>query len=225
MAEYGVIFTDEMVRAIEDGRKTETRRLVKIPQNCANSVVKQVGGNRKWVDSYGVDKVHHARVSAGHYNVWSDLIRPPYGVPGDVLWIKQGVWSYELLPVGKNGQMKWPKFKTKEAAQNFMDGSCVYTSKFQHHWPADGDGGLLNKMFMPRWCSRLDLRVVGVSVERLLDINEAGAMAEGMRGIIGVPPRMCFKYLWDELHTKPLTRWENNPWVWVYKFELMEGNK
>ena len=88
---------------------------------------------------------------------------------------------------------------------------------------------------MPRWASRLTLRVLDVRVERVLDISEEDARAEGVKGWVpdprwtlhGYVPDDCLDYrnpfakLWDSINAKRGFSWESNPWVWVVKFEVI----
>lgn len=72
---------------------------------------------------------------------------------------------------------------------------------------------------MPKWASRITLRVNEVKAERLHEITDDGAAAEG----IPLPNRDGFSLLWDEINGKREgARWDDNPWVWVIKFEVLE---
>jgi hypothetical protein len=75
---------------------------------------------------------------------------------------------------------------------------------------------------MPRWASRLTLEVTGVRVERLQEISEADAIAEGIPAFKPSPskiPRLHYASLWDSLNAKRGFGWDKNPWVWVVEFK------
>jgi len=150
MKYHPILFTGDMVRAILDGRKTMTRRVTKPQPNGVrwNPIV--VNGRAGWENEHG------------------SRIKCPYGAPGDMLWVKESVWCYEKLPVGKNRQLKWPKFiDNEEGAKSWFDKSCAYMADYTYpNQPIEDDGGILNAMFMPRWASRINLEVKSVRVEK-----------------------------------------------------------
>jgi hypothetical protein len=78
---------------------------------------------------------------------------------------------------------------------------------------------------MPRWASRITLEITDIRVERLQDITEEDAEAEGSKLDGGTAPEICYTYrygfskLWDSLNAKRGFSWESNPWVWVIGFK------
>ena len=184
-----ILFNTEMVRAILEGRKTVTRRVVK-PQPPATSVVRK-------------------RSCAWDWSFWADcdmghLMKPPYH-PGDILWVRE-TWA------------AW---------------SPTYGVAPKLYYKADGDAPAGIKwrpsIHMPKEAARLFLRVTGVRVERLRDIE-----CIATEGIMMVPadnkrdPRYYFAKLWDTTIKPadlPLYGWEDNPWVWVIKFERISKDE
>jgi hypothetical protein len=191
-----------MVRAILDGRKSQTRRAVK-PQPRGEPEVWLINASGEFC----------ARTAG---NEWLP-VRCPYGVPGDLLWVREefsGWWCYD---------------KTPPSCWN-RDGRIWYWADGE---PSDGDWTLPKpSIHMPRWASRITLRVTEIRVERLQEISEEDAIAEGApRGGFDedgrfyenpVGPdrgshRCGFAALWE--HINGPSSWDANPWVWVVGFE------
>ena len=223
MKERPMLFSAPMVRAILDGRKTVTRRIVKPVKfypdfGCA---VGQVGG--AW--RYGSPAALGLRERGDHWSVvlkgdvlqrmctseaygWGAGAGCPYGVPGgDRLYVRE-TWAaphaYDHLP---------PRLIPQDA---------------RIHYAATEDrGGLLWRpsIHMPRWASRITLEITGVRVERLQGISEADAIAEGVRNSLHLPggrfARENFEHLWWTINGDG--SWESNPWMWVIEFKRVEG--
>lgn len=82
---------------------------------------------------------------------------------------------------------------------------------------------------MPRWASRLTLEITGARVERVQEIGEADAKAEGIRDLLTRPDTVtvkpataCFIRLWDSINATRSFGWDANPWVWVVEFKRVE---
>jgi hypothetical protein len=197
--ERPLLFSAPMVRAILEGRKTQTRRLIE-PQPP------------EWIDKFG----YTAFTPPGHISgrgYWKGVpgdegpaekfFRCPHGAAGDRLWVRE-TWRCGNTGVGK------------------MDSV---------HYRADADespapGQWKPSIFMPRWASRITLEVTGVRVERLSDISEEDARAEGvelnpkamyMGAATMAPRRFEFAKLWDSINGKRAA-WASNPWLWVIAF-------
>lgn len=147
----------------------------------------------------------------------------PYGQPGDRLWVREA-WRADQWFDGR------PPREIPDAAY------VVYEAGGQHvPFPA-AVGKLRPGMFMPRWASRITLEVTGVRVERLQDISEADAKAEGMTPALagellsegecrvlawaaanGNSARMTYSALWEQINGPG--SWDANPWVWVVEFQ------
>lgn len=229
MTERGMIFNAEMVRAILDGRKTQTRRIVK-PQREG--------------DGWSV-KETQAPMSARHTHDWwlPTAIRPysalpgcPYGVVGDRIWVRetfQGpLFNYDQMDAySKDSSMfERPEFciyrADGKAAPEYYDAD----DNLQCRWRPS--------IHMPRWASRITLEITDVRVERLNSISEADAAAEGVGSDLwfaanGVPEEEwtslgehgaervshinTFATLWESIYGAE--SWQANPWVWVIEFE------
>lgn len=200
MNERPILFNGEMVRAILDGRKTQTRRVVR-PTVSACTVGYYCGPNG---DITPVNVQEDG-------DPWYD-IPSPFGQIGDRLWVRETCFIHN---------------KPNEREPN---GTVYYAADI-------GPGGPGSKptpsIHMPRWASRITLEITAVRVERLQDISEADAKAEGPDWMGLGPytsadeletPRDGFSRLWDSF-AKPGEKWKDNPWVWVYKFKKLEESK
>ncbi len=209
--ERPILFSAPMVRAILAGTKTQTRRLVK-PQPTAM----QQGW--MWVCK---------KLLAGYCHTDADamvrLMLPhcPYGEPGDRLWVRE-TWSPDP-PIDSS----WASTEWNGCGRR-IDG---VPERFQHprfcNYSADWLHGPIvwrPSIHMPRWASRITLEVTGVRVERLQDISEADAMAEGAPwGACGSPQegsrKAGFAKLWDSINGP--NSWDANPWVWAINFKRL----
>lgn len=198
MATKPILFNTQMVRAILDGRKTCTRRIVK-PQPTA------------------------------HYG--TQCIKPPYQ-PGDILYVRETWERFECRNCEGDEKGNCPK----EPKKSVLDKTCgcyMYRATDE----ISGDAKWHPSIHMPKEAARIWLKVTDVRVERLQDITEDGAEAEGAidnRGFIHSPEneydriytaREYFIKIWDRTIKKSdfdIYGWDVNPWVWVIEFERCE---
>lgn len=195
MAEKPILFSGEMVRAILEGRKTQTRRVVK-PQF-----------NHKWGSGvpHGYDKfgVHvDIPLIEPHpmFGGWAYLFCP-YGKAGDHLWVRE-TWT-DLTDL----------FTEKEAFLKYRADAIGCEDSYS--WRPS--------IFMPRWASRITLEIERISVERVQDIGDSSCEAEGVSLANASIPgylRKRFQILWDSINAKRGFPWSSNPWVWVISFRL-----
>jgi hypothetical protein len=218
MKERGIIFSAPMVRAILDGRKSQTRRPIK-PQP------RVVWGN---MDMGG--PIHFSSFPAGvPVAAYDDAERTvkvltcPHGAPGDRLWVRETAIISPAHWCDRHGSTHpdapcGPRCVQYLASYPCRDTAIAYKLK------------ATPSIFMPRWASRITLEIVSVRVERVQDITEADAKAEGVHaesvstvpGIYGyVAP---FVEIWDSIYTGA-HGWEANPWVWAIAFRRVEGGK
>jgi hypothetical protein len=181
-----------MVRALLDGRKSVTRRIV----------------NPQPRDPYnGCELPSGSRVE-------TLLPRCPYGAPGDLLWVRE-TWA-DIS--GATGQCTVAYRASCE--NNELDvvvGAAEICRLRVAKWRPS--------IHMPKWAARLWLRVEDVRVERLQDISEEDAKAEGVPGNLRVSdPRVTFASLWDSINADRAP-WASNPWVWVVSFSRAEAPK
>lgn len=229
MRERPILFSAPMVRAILEGRKTQTRRVVKgeiRPDFGMYSFPAKKGGY--WLYPNALNEI---------------LAECPYGKPGDRLWVRENWAICEPYP---SGDPKPRGMNQLPLATMLIDNTCLH-----EYWlrrvryfadsnarrpsallvPGEYDERWRPSIFMPRWASRITLEITGVRVERLLEITESDAMAEGAspwkfgpeqcltngeRGAAS-PYRSGFACLWDDINADRAT-WKSNPWVWVVNF-------
>ena len=250
MAERPILFSGPMVRAILEGRKTQTRRVVK-PQPSHFTPGPNVHHPRHpaaYFDAYcNAPKTDaNPRGMSGRWCWWTpdnrqgpDWIRCPYGVPGDRLWVRE-TWYCDDAFAGRDecvGCVRCSHTTAdriaawREALFYRADGEAHEQFEQLDH----GSGHIWRpSIHMPRWASRLALEVTCVRVERLHDISEADAQTEGVlcenldrRGDVCriVTPSQHWRYhfqdLWASINS--LDSWRANPWVWVVEFRRAEG--
>lgn len=205
MKERPILFSGSMVRAILDGRKTQTRRALK---------VQPLGVLSMNGDKAGVEWIGHMQNDPSH----GTIFRCKFGKPVDTLWVRE-TWARD----DEDGQIIYRADigRTVDAddfERNRKDGAPGYRWKPSIH--------------MPRLASRILLEVVAVRVERLNDISESDAIAEGVQALTGdfsgcfvVPggyamssttAKACYARLWESINGPG--SWDANPWVWVVEF-------
>lgn len=192
-----MIFNGEMVRAILDGRKTQTRRIMKnqpagdYPDTPA--LIRNVDGGFQWYGHYGE----------------SSIFNCPFGAVGDRIWVRE-TWA--------DAGASAPDLKLYRA--NYPEHVPTH---YENVPPAD-EIRWTPSIHMPRWASRLTLEITGVRVERLRDLNEEDAKSEGITppcgGVLpGWEYRINFRDLWMSIYGAD--NWEANPWVWVIEFKVV----
>ncbi|HEX5750039.1 MAG TPA: hypothetical protein VFZ09_27665 [Archangium sp.] len=228
--ERPILFSGPMVRAILHGRKTQTRRVVK-PQPPSMEAVRSLSGDGfsphlmrdgTWTVAGPVWAV---RKLLGTEPRW----RCPYGRPGDRLWVRES-WGVlgNIREASAEDQFTAHVEYSADLAKRTM---TVHMDQWRGSY--ERRGKWRPSIHMPRWASRITLEVTGVRVERLHDISEADAQAEGvvcenlgLRGDVCriVTPSQHWKYhfqnLWASINT--LESWRANPWVWVVEFRRVE---
>lgn len=203
-----ILFSAPMVNALLDGRKTQTRRSVKPqPDFCDGKIAAR----------FTPDDQRLGRLGA--------IIHCPYGRPGDLLWVRETTTA-------------------KHAIETCV--SCDHSDlgAFTNHtcrsiaYRADGE---LPSVFwtpgihMPRWASRLTLRITEVRVQRLQEISEGDAKAEGcapswldaddnetVHASSQPTYQRGFARLWRDINGAG--SWDTNPWVWALTFEVIKAN-
>jgi hypothetical protein len=205
MKERPILFSAPMVRALLDGSKTQTRRMVKMPPSW-DCIVYADWGNGWW--PYRSDDGE-----SPSYDNNEIPLRCPYGKAGDRLWVKE-TWS-------EVGTMD-PGLIVYRA-----DYPACMPVEYQNVPPA-AEIKWKSSLFMRRTTSRILLEIVGIRVERLQDISQADARAEGappshpsidaVSRQIGYAdfPRSWYAQLWAQINGAG--SWEANPWVWVVEF-------
>ncbi len=223
MRERPILFSGPMVRAILDGRKWQTRRVMKPqPAPFAGGVheTNLAKHPAPYIDAYcGEPKTAENPRGMGDLWCWwteddrqgPSVGRCPYGAPGDRLWVRE-TWGCPSAdhPRVPDGRKPTPG-----------DG-LVYAANDADAWQWRGGPGCSDfvwrpSIHMPRWASRLTLPVTAVRVERLQDVTDDDAIAEGTE--FSRDPVRAFSALWDSINGKrPFSAWDDNPWVWVVSF-------
>ncbi|EPX8764098.1 hypothetical protein ACW2RE_002335 [Yersinia enterocolitica] len=136
----------------------------------------------------------------------------------------------EFCPLGKSGDQLW--VRETFAAGLCTESTLAYRATHKTEDLEEGWGETIKwtpSIHMPRWASRINLLITGVRVERLQDISEQDARAEGVKAWRGpaeelVGGKLAFFELWDSIYgQKEGENWQANPWVWVIEFERMEA--
>lgn len=228
--ERPILFRGSMVRAILDGRKTQTRRVLKQQPTWENRGIPGI------TDAIIQWKIPHIDAC-------------PYGLLGDRLWVRE---TWALNHIG------WGFSKTRDMAklnEKIPDLKQFLVYRADGEWRdqfEQVDGAIppwRPSIFMPRWACRLTLEIMNVRVERLQDISEEDAEQEGViippffppvhggfrcvmedgetpkyRAAFGEfdPYRLHFSRLWDEINGGGPKAWAQNPWVWVVEFKRVK---
>lgn len=218
-----ILFNTEMVRAILEGLKTVTRRVVKLKySNTHLEMFTNKYGTRlieKQNEEPGVTTIRNPDGTTTHTLLACIEREPPYR-PGDILYVRE-TWCD---PSGTG----WP---------------VLYKADMPMHWDADDtetgiavdlkstDYKWRPSIHMPREAARIFLRVESVRVERLQNITDEQAKKEGAEGWLVASTRdwdknpdyiLSFRYIWNNTVKKAyraLYGWDANPWVWVIEFE------
>jgi len=218
MTERPILFSGPMVQALLSGRKTQTRRLIK-PQPLCNG--------RQPLVSFNQGRAEYSFGPADRNAQGLRWRRCPHGQPGDRLWVKE-TWR------PRGSLHPWDldvTYAADGAVRTIKDGDFG-----ERDWtmPKAAATGNVSPLFMPRWASRLTLEITDVRPERLNDIRDEDAEAEGIRdpslgdtvwaGFMGIardrcPSKTAFALLWMVLHGSD--SWRVNPWVWAITFRLM----
>lgn len=212
--ERPILFSSEMVRAILDGRKTQTRRVIRYSHLWAYGAFSH-DDNRGYAELSAVPT----------FDPMYSVSKPcPYGQPGDLLWVRETFCLWDATTDDYEGDLHRGKLPVPNE-RNIHS----WKKRVQYRASTECDDesyGWRPSIHMPRWASRITLQVTGVRVERVQDISEADAVAEGMEVVpIGTATwtnRQSFSILWDKINAKRGHSWESNPWVWVIEFKQVQ---
>ena len=207
MIEHPIIFSDEMVRAILDGRNTQTRRVLR-PQPP------QIVDLEPWYNGYLGG--WQWRVMGGMEPAPVNDSYCPYGTPGERLWVRE-TW----FPL-QDPNTCWKEGSKPDVVYRADHPQDEVT---REDWASIGVDRWRPSIHMPRWASRITLEVTAVRVERVQGISEEDAWAEGFSDPDGANrgyldrARYWFHMLWDSINGKrPGCGWADNPWVWIVEF-------
>ncbi|WP_460197256.1 hypothetical protein [Klebsiella variicola] len=201
MTERGMIFNAEMVRAILDGRNTQTRRPIKWKQTRFTEIGEREDGS-KWPWS---EDAEHA----------CDFWHPcPFGAVGDRIWVRE---TFSALEPGSYEQVKAQEWHCQDLRYAATDRLAKSDADIRgYKW--------VPSIHMPRWASRILLEITDVRVERLKSISDGDAIREGC-STADMKSGDCvadvFARLWASIYGAE--SWNANPWVWVIEFKRVEG--
>ena len=236
--ERPILFTAPMVRAILEGRKTVTRRLVKPqPKISDNMFISRAGG---WAEGLWSVYKMVKNIAGDFCPQWQSNMRladsspdkhlyrkspSPYGKPGDQLWVR------EIFRFDGAYDNRPPSIVPEGVAVECEESpSAIYTKGNGHRSLSIDPGKWRPSIFMPRWASRINLKITNITVERLQCITEEDAKAEGVKldcpvGYIPAyqasPYVYCFAQLWDSINGKKAP-WSSDNWVWRVEYEMLE---
>lgn len=249
MKERPILFSGPMVRAILDCSKTQTRRIIK-PQPSSSHWERLNGYKllQNMMEVAGGDYClrHQHTVIGIKDNTFRDdprWFRCPYGKPGDRLWVREK-WQYygfdedgiPLIRYAADGAKEFKEALDDEWGEKLID---IWAALSEDDGPAR-DKKWRPSIHLPRFASRIDLEVTRVKVERLQDISEDDAFAEGIDEdgeVFGIaqnildnqiqgsthdipdssPAKAEFRHLWNSINGN----WDDNPWVWVVSFKKL----
>jgi len=221
MKEHPIIFSTEMVKAILEGRKTQTRRTIK-PQPPSDADV----------FAWFAPEIKEGKAPEGCWyeneNGLTFHCKCPYGQVGDHLWVREtwtvGAYSPNKVAdvIYKAGDLKYHITVSWSTIIDWLGVDRDWGGWIPDNWRPS--------IFMPRWACRITLEITGLRVERLQEITEEDAEAEGESWrdgggswdnpeIIGAVEN--YAHLWDSLNAKRGYGWKTNPWVWVIEFGAM----
>jgi len=198
-----IMFGATMVRALDDGTKTQTRRVV------------------------GLDGINDSRVDSSQPvpvgDHWQSVIDDlpynfscPYGTPGDLLWVREAWRPESESDTGAVGIRYQCDAHYEDCDRRLME-------------YFDGTDRWRPPSHLPRWASRLTLRITDVRVQRLQSISDIGVMGEGCAlqawpWVLDRPRSAGFAMLWDSINGKRGYGWKTNPWVWALTFTVIRAN-
>lgn len=235
MKERPILFNTAMVQAILACRKTQSRRALKyqpqrsdflpnlcFPKNAAQAKALYPAG---WIYPNALDEI---------------LTMCPFGEVGDRLWVRE-TWSVVSHSFSDDGQLiDWdpdrPAIKVHEMpfGNGYYSGHAIYAADGYFQW-GDEDGDETDRshwkpsIHMPRAACRIILEITSVRVERLQEISEADACAEGCDNSKSdaaiaagwyEKPIAAFRRVWGQTGGQ----WNANPWVWVIEFKVLTTN-
>ena len=231
MKERPILFTGPMVRAILDRTKTQTRRVVR-PQPVG---IEEPEEGFMYCGDDGIvsgRQRYQTDADGGFYVDWVEFpTRCPYGIPGDRLWVRE-TWAQHPM----DEQDPPEHIIMREDGSNWWCHDPIKRGDKNSDCPPWNVSRWRPSIYMPRWASRITLEITDIRVERVQEISEEDAKAEGVRlnvdqdgkpllKLTGARPirewtfKEHFADLWDSINgKKPGRSWDDNPWVWVIHF-------
>lgn len=233
MSEKGLLCCGEMVRAFLDERKIQTRRVIKPqPKACNHAAYVEAEWNNE-PSAFICDEKDdgwYCHYCGNGCNPMGIGFKCPYGKVGDLLWVRESICHIgNMYDDSKEGDFALVEYKDGTQREiKFEDNPPSELWWGQTHNPV-----WKSPIYMPKWAARIWLEIIGIRVERVQEINEKDAMAEGVcpenlmedesDGLGYQRYRFSFKNLWNKLNSKRGFGWEKNPWVWVLEVKKVRS--
>ncbi|ADU71514.1 hypothetical protein [Pantoea sp. At-9b] len=229
MRERGMIFNADMVRAVLNGSKTQTRRIMKVQPESNQFGLSRVRASTKRSD---IGKYYWSESNATGHHIRSEMFSCPFGAVGDRLWVRETWWQagYGYARYPDDDEYAWTGSRRILFA---ADGNPP--NEPNPDYPKGLGGGKFSaaspnrlwrkrpSLHMPRWASRITLEITGVRVERLQSMSGEDARSEGFAyedsHLLGDIDE--FSRVWTSIYGEE--SWQANPWVWVIEFKRVEG--
>lgn len=247
MRERPILLNAEMVRAVLDGRKTQTRRIMKVQPESNQLGLLRITDSTNRSD---IGKYHWAESNATGNHVRSKLFACPYGAVGDRLWVRETFatlgnedgcpidWHDNLVKGGGQEAARIYRASCEQRPGNYGLWSIPDDAFWKPHTDnMQYEGTWVPSIHMQRWASRITLEITGIRVERLNSINEHDAIAEGLAEIskdghtykYGVPDRDGYPgtddlgWPWHEWERYPISAY-SKLWKSIYGEESWQAN-
>ncbi len=210
--EHPIIFNTEMVKAILNGNKTQTRRIIKLPKKAYPFQIESIS-DIQINDFYSVLLTNDTEIE----------IKCPYGKVGDILYVREKFIGY-----WKNKEKNLPCMCDYIISYR-AGGNKIYRTTFLHLFENHDRRKWKPSIHMPKWVARLFLEITNIRVERIQDITENDAMKEGTTPTTTphIPGKgrtyiQGFGSLWNSINEKRGYGWKVNPWVWAVEFKIIK---
>lgn len=213
MKERPVLFSAPMVNAILAGAKTQTRRIMKVQpptiKHTLLNIIKSVYGLKNWQGAR-FWSIPDGVQTDGQIFSDSEAFKCPYGEVGDRLWVREA-WAamsrYDGVAPRKiccgAEQAVWYRATDHKECDHYL------TGQYRGKWRPS--------IFMPRWASRITLQIDKIRVERINDISEVDAIAEGVESYDKTPNMSGYRnYLWHGAVGRDITQKQSDAWDWQY---------
>lgn len=215
--EKPILFSSSMVKAILEGRKTQTRRGIKRINDLTNEHF--VFTLREVKQEFGY---------AGFDGLLPTGVICPYGIPGDTLWVREQFGWYNHIISGSYGYIspEKPRYPPHVIKGGFKK-PVIFKADYPKHRFDPDDSGWKPSIHMPKTACRIWLEITNIRVERLHDITEQDAQAEGAdfqkwEGISETTQSYKNGFTSTWLYINGDDSWNCNPWVWVIEFKIKE---
>jgi hypothetical protein len=236
MTERPILFSGPMVRAILEGRKTQTRRLVKDPPKSPGHYMQRMWNTPPPEPDPGIDYGVPGMwciVGPDYPDDDRDLRRCPFGAEGDRLWVRE---AHAIVP--------WTAYAgSSDDGEHFLSHrlspDTLSWAVYREGWTRCKPGPWRSSIHMPRWASRITLEVTDVRAQQLQEINTEDIIAEGIepaterlwadtqdpeaqQAALDHAYRVAFIKAWNEIYRdKPELQLPANPWVWCVSFKVI----